>query len=201
MDEILSCLQLYLSTRLNMSQPHFGLSVKMKLTLPKLGIWSPPGLPNVQSSTAEAKTPQIGVFLVSLERSSSVDAQKSLALVIWTSAAQVMGKRMAGSQTGSLTPDHKKSGIDLFPTSADGVRWGVGKLSKRATTLVQTSLELEVKARSSECPKSRESNPGQFRDSNLRVPGQCAIWMQLPRGAAKNIIWGKVVASPESGPW
>jgi len=29
-----------------------------------------------------------------------------LALVIWTSAAQVMGKRRAGSQTSSLTPDH-----------------------------------------------------------------------------------------------
>ncbi len=29
-----------------------------------------------------------------------------LALAIWTSAAQVMGKRRAGSQTGSLTPDH-----------------------------------------------------------------------------------------------
>jgi hypothetical protein len=37
--------------------------------LEKLGIWSPPGLPNVQSSTAGLKTPRIGVFLVSLERS------------------------------------------------------------------------------------------------------------------------------------
>ncbi len=37
--------------------------------LEKLGIWSPPGLPNVQSSTAKGKTPRIGVFLVSLERS------------------------------------------------------------------------------------------------------------------------------------
>ncbi len=37
--------------------------------LEKLGIWSPLGLPNVQSSTAGPKTPRIGVFLVSLERS------------------------------------------------------------------------------------------------------------------------------------
>ncbi len=37
--------------------------------LEKLGIGSPPGLPNVQSSTAGPKTPRIGVFLVSLERS------------------------------------------------------------------------------------------------------------------------------------
>jgi hypothetical protein len=64
-------------------------------TLPKLGTWSPPGLPNVQSSTARVKTPVIGVFLVSLERSSNVDIENGLALVIWTSAAQVMGKRRA----------------------------------------------------------------------------------------------------------
>jgi len=37
--------------------------------LEKLGIWSPPGLPNVQSSIERGKTPRIGVFLVSLERS------------------------------------------------------------------------------------------------------------------------------------
>jgi len=37
--------------------------------LEKLGIWSPPGLPNVQSSTTGPKTPRIEVFLVSLERS------------------------------------------------------------------------------------------------------------------------------------
>jgi hypothetical protein len=74
--------------------------------LEKLGIWSPSGLPNVQSSTARPKTPRIEVFLVSLERSWNVDIQNGLALVIWTSSAQVMGKRRAGSQTGSLTPDH-----------------------------------------------------------------------------------------------
>jgi hypothetical protein len=47
-----------------------------------------------------------------------------------------MGKRRAGNQTASLIPDHKKLGIDLFPTSPEGVQQGVGKLSRRATTLV-----------------------------------------------------------------
>jgi hypothetical protein len=37
--------------------------------LEKVRSWSPPGLPNVQSSTERPKTPRIGVFLVSLERS------------------------------------------------------------------------------------------------------------------------------------
>jgi len=36
-------------------------------TWKKVRIWSPSGLPNVQSSTARPKTPRIEVFLVSLE--------------------------------------------------------------------------------------------------------------------------------------
>jgi len=46
-----------------------------------------------------------------------------------------------------------------------------------------------------------DSNLGQFRDSNLRVPGKRAIHMWLPWSNAKNTTWGKVMASPESGPW
>jgi len=41
----------------------------------------------------------------------------------------------------------------------------------------------------------------QFRNSNLGVLGKCAIRMPLPWGAIENTIWGKVVASPESGRW
>ncbi len=85
-----------------MSQPHFGLSVRMKLTLPKVGTWSPPGLPKTQSLIAGVKTPRIWVFLMSLERSWSVDVQNGLACVIWTSATQVMGKRRAENR---LDPD------------------------------------------------------------------------------------------------
>ncbi len=70
-----------------------------------------------------------------------------------------------------------KSGINLFLTFAAEVRHGVGKLSRRATTLVQTSSRSELRARSYGCPKSRESKPGQFRDSTLGVPGKKAIWM------------------------
>jgi hypothetical protein len=47
------------SIRELMSQPHFGLSVKVKPTLPKVGSWSPPGLPETQSSIAGFKSPRI----------------------------------------------------------------------------------------------------------------------------------------------
>jgi hypothetical protein len=58
-----------------MSQPHFEASVKMRLTLPKVGTWSPPGLPQLQNSIAEVKTPRLEVFFIPLERPWSVDVK------------------------------------------------------------------------------------------------------------------------------
>jgi len=183
-----------------MSQPHFEASVRMRLTFPKVGIWSPPGLSQFQSSTAEGKTPRLEVFFIPLERTWSVDVENGLTWAIWTSAAQVMGKRKAESQTGSLTPDHKKSRIDLIPVCADGLRHTIGKLLRRATSLLRPHSNLRFKL-GYELPKSWESKPGQFRDSSLGVPRIKAIWMGVPRSNVENTIWGKVVASPESGPW
>ncbi len=57
---------LYLS---KLSQPHFGLSVRVKPTLPKVGSWSPSVLPKTQSAIVGVKSPCIRAFLVSLERS------------------------------------------------------------------------------------------------------------------------------------
>jgi hypothetical protein len=44
-------------------------------------------------------------------------------------------------------------------------------------------------------------NRDNFGDSTLGVPGQRAIWVWARRSNAENTIWGKVMASPESGPW
>ncbi len=58
----------------------------MKLTLPKLGLGNPQGLPKLQSSIAEVKTPRIGVFFISLESYQSLDVENGFAWAIWTSA-------------------------------------------------------------------------------------------------------------------
>jgi hypothetical protein len=89
-----------------LSQPHFEASVKMRFALPKVGTWSPSGLSKLQSSIARVKTPRLEVFFISLKRSQSVDVENGLAWAIQTSVAQVMIKRRARSQTGSLTPNH-----------------------------------------------------------------------------------------------
>jgi hypothetical protein len=173
----------------------------MGLAFPKVGIWSPPRLPQLQSSIAEVKTPRFEVIFIPLERPWSLDIENGLAWAIWTSAAQVMVERKVMSQTSSLTPDHKKLGIDPTPVCADGMRHTVGKLLRRATSLLQTSSQSEVWARSYELPKSRDSKPWQFQDSSLGVPRIKAIWMRVRRSNTENTIWGKVVASPEFEPW
>jgi hypothetical protein len=83
---------------------------------------------------------------------------------------------------------------------AGQVQYTIGKLSNRATTLVKIASRSEFETRSYERPKIQESKQGQFRDSTLGVSGKIAIWMQVWRRATENTIWGKVVASFESGP-
>jgi len=52
-----------------MLQPHFEGVVRSPLTLLKMGLGSPPGLPETQSTIARVKTLCIGAFFVPLERS------------------------------------------------------------------------------------------------------------------------------------
>jgi len=87
-------------------QPHFENSVRLTLTLPKMGLGSPPGLLKTQNVIIGVKTPRIEVFFIPLKRSWSVDVQNGLAWAIWTYETQVMVERRVRSQTSSLTPDH-----------------------------------------------------------------------------------------------
>jgi hypothetical protein len=83
-----------------------------------------------------------------------------------------MAKRRARSQIASLTLNQKKSGTDPIYLSQDGVRHTVGKLSTRATTLLQTAPRSEVCSQSYGDPKSRESQLARFQDSHSGVPGE-----------------------------
>jgi len=83
-----------------------------------------------------------------------------------------MAKRKIGSQTASLAPDQKKSGIDLIYLATDDVRHTIGKLSRRATTLLQTAPQSEVCSQSYGAPKSRESRLARFRDSHTGILGK-----------------------------
>ncbi len=55
--------------------PTFEGSVRSPLTLPKMGLGSPPGLSKIQNTIAGVKTPCIKVFFILFERSQSLDVQ------------------------------------------------------------------------------------------------------------------------------
>jgi len=99
----------------------------------------------------------------------------------------------ARSQTCNLTLDHKKLGTN--PIRCVQVKCN--------TPLESFWRELQVCFRPHPNPsyESWEFKSGQFRDSSLGVPGIKAIWMRVWRSNTENTIWGKVMASPESGPW
>jgi hypothetical protein len=84
------------------------------------------------------------------------------------------GSRIPGS-LGSLpvlTPDHEKSGIDPKYLAAENVRHTVGKVSMRATTLLETALRSEVCSQSYGTSKSRESCRGGISGLPRGSPGK-----------------------------
>jgi len=83
-----------------------------------------------------------------------------------------MAKRKAGSQIAGLTPDQKKSGINLIYLAIEGVRHIVGKFLTRVTTLLQIASRSEVYLQNYGAPKSQESQLARFRDSHLGVSGE-----------------------------
>jgi len=77
---------------------------------PKNGTWESSGTPENSKNDCKGQKNLHWNFFIPLERSWNVDVRNDLAWTIWTSTAQVIGQRKAGSQianqTGSLTPDH-----------------------------------------------------------------------------------------------
>jgi len=73
---------------------------------PEMGTWESSETPETLEFNCRGQTPCIGVFFISLESYQSVNVENGLAWAIWTSTTHVMAKRRAGSQIGSLTPDH-----------------------------------------------------------------------------------------------
>jgi hypothetical protein len=74
--------------------------------IPEMGTWESTGTLETSKFVSKDQTPRIEAFFRSLESYQSLDVKNGLAWAIWTSASQVMTRRKAGSQTGSLTPDH-----------------------------------------------------------------------------------------------
>jgi hypothetical protein len=145
-----------MGTSCSLSQPYLAKCGGEAQHLEKVRSWSPPGLSNVQSSTVRPKTSRIGVFLVSLERSWSVDIENALALGIWTSVAQVMGKRRVGTlkvENRPLSEVRIGSAIRRWKDLNESYKFGSDLVAIR-----YCSRELWA-------PKVRGLHPGRFRDN------------------------------------
>jgi hypothetical protein len=160
-----------------MSQPTLAKCGGEAQHFKKLGIWSPPRLPNVQSSIARPKTPWIGVFLVSLKRSWNVDIENGLVLAIWTSSAQVMGKRRAGSQTGKVWLPTTKSRESISFRHPIWVCEWCWKDLDEGYNFGSDLVAIGLYSRELWSFKVPGVLPRQFWDSISEVSGICAIWM------------------------
>jgi len=94
-----------------------------------MGSWNLNGLSNFQRAIVRVKIQWFEELFISMESYWNVDIINGLASPIWTSKTQVMAKRKAESQIGSL-------GIDSIFVRADGVRHIVGKFLTRVTTFL-----------------------------------------------------------------
>jgi hypothetical protein len=164
-----------------LSQPYFGQVWGEAQHLEKARIWSPPGLPNVQSSTTRVKTPHIGVFLVSLERSWNVDISKMpshwqfghLRPKLW--AKEGPGVKLAVWLPTTKSRESMPSRHPIWACDMALERSRRG-LHLRFRPRRDPSRQSRVMAvQSSESPVGTIS--GQFRDSISGVPGICATWM------------------------
>jgi hypothetical protein len=135
--------------------------------LERVGIWSPPGLPNVQSSTARGKTPRIGhLDICSPSYGQKKGRESNWQFDSWPQ--KVRNRPLPDVRFGSATWRWK----DLDK----GYNFGLDLV---AIQLCSRELwQFKVKG----------VPPGQFRDSISGFPTKCAIQVPPPRSNAEYTI-------------
>jgi hypothetical protein len=177
-----------------MSHPYFGQVWGWSPTLGKSGIWSPPGLPNVQSSTARGKTPRIwgvlGVIWKVLKRRYRKCHHIGNSDICSPSYGQKKGResnwqfdsRPLKVENRCLPDVRFESAIRRWKDLDESYNFGLDLVA------------IQLCSRELWRFKVLGVPPRQFRDSISGVPGICAIWMPPPWRAAENTIGSKVVA-------
>jgi hypothetical protein len=94
-----------------------------------------------------------------------------------------------------------KVGNHPISSHESGMQYTVGKISMRATTLLQTSSQSEVCMQSYRPPKVARVQIVGISGLPFGILGQNDIWVLVPWPSTKYTIRGKVVASPKFGLW
>jgi hypothetical protein len=125
----------------------------------------------------------------------------------WTSETQVMAKRRGRKSNCQFDsrPEKVRNRPDLLSCRQRATY--LGKLSTRATTLLQIALRSEVCSQSYGAPKSRESQLVGFWDSPVGVPGVLGVPREKshldvgPVESCRVYYKGEGGGFPKSGPW
>ncbi len=112
-----------------------------------------------------------------------------------------MVKRRARNQIDNLTPNHGKLGMTQFLCMQVACDMPLESSQRGLQLRFRPHFDRRSAQKNYSPTKLRDSQPWRFRDSHLEVPGQKTIRMPLPREGVEYTIWGKVVASPNFGPW
>ncbi len=145
--------------------------------LEKLGIWSPPGLPNVQSSTARGKTPRIGVFLVSLEKVLKRKYRKCPRIGNSDICSPSYGQKKGRESNWQFDSRPLKVGNRcLLDVRSERATWHWKDLDE-GYNFGSDLVTIQVRSRELWRFKVPGVPPGQFRDSISGVSGICATWM------------------------
>jgi hypothetical protein len=143
-----------------LSQPHFGAKCEDETHTPKVGDLESSRTPEcLEFNSRDQNTSDWGVLGV-IGKVLKCRCPKWPLIGHLDIFSPSYGQKKGQESNWQFDSRPLKVGNRPFP---DVYRWSNmehWKLSRTATTLVQTSLQLEVGARSCECPKSRESNPG-----------------------------------------
>jgi hypothetical protein len=174
---MISCIHSIRRQGQQVSQPHFGLSVCVKPTLPKVGTWSPPGLPKIQSSSWRAKTPCIGGVLGVIRKVLKCRCLNWPRIGHLDICSPSYGQKKGRESNWQFDSRPLKVGnrplLDVQWQCATW-RW---KALEESYNIGSYLAPIRLGSREIWTPKVPGLQPGQFRDSNLGVPGKIATWM------------------------
>jgi len=168
---------------------------------PKIGTWESSGTPKILEFNCRGQNTSHWGVLYIIGKLVKCKCRKWHCMGHLDIFSTSYGKKKGQKSNWQFDSWPLKVGNQPDTVRAGGVRYTIEKLSRRATSLLQTSSQSRVWVKSYDLAKSQESKLGQFRDSSLGVPRQRPIRMWVPRKGTKYTIWGKVAASPESRPW
>ncbi len=160
-----------------MSQPHFGAKCENVTHTPKSGKMESSGTPKNSEDDLRGQISLPWCVLYINEKVLKCKCPKWPRMGHLDICSPSYGQKKGRESNCQFDFRSLKVGNRPFPDVVSRSATWRWKALDESYNFSQTSSRSKFGARSYECPKSRDSNSGQFRDSNLGVLGKRAISM------------------------